>query len=169
LSAAKKLGYHIHGNYHMPAPNGAWEAVGLLLFLSVVAPVWEEMFFRWFAFGELRDLLADYAGTTKAVLIVGAVNAVVFTLLHETADPLLIAVRLLGAAGLVYAYQKGGLISSIADHAFFNFLCAFPVYFFAEGLGYSKGAGYAIALAVFTSLLIAAWLHDHYTKRRPKW
>ncbi len=135
-AAALRLGYHAHPNYrlNLPASPHFWVASGLLFVLSVIGPILEEMFFRGITYGWCRDMLAKHIGQAKSILIVGAANAILYTVFHETSDPVCMATRMIWVLLLMYAFQKGGLISSIAAHITSNFILLLP-YFLAKGVG----------------------------------
>jgi membrane protease YdiL (CAAX protease family) len=95
----------------LPAdPNGWQIAIGAVAAV-IAAPVAEEVFFRGFLFGALRQRFRFLA----AAIISGTL----FGLFH--AIPLLIPLMVFVGIGLAYVYERrGSLLSSIAAHSAFN-------------------------------------------------
>ena len=151
-------GWVYHGNYHQ-APMQKEVGFGLLLlFLGCVqAPLAEEFIFRRIAFRWLRDRLARHMGIVKGVWIAGAVNVALFVSVHETKDPVAMAIRLPTAIALVAAYQKGGFIASVLAHALTNFVIFGPE-FLTDACGVAPGTAFGVVLGIVAAALGASWL-----------
>lgn len=92
-----------------------------------------------------------------AFAVVAVESAVLFTVLHEMSDPVLIGLRMAQALLFSYLYVKEGIASTLAHHATFNFvgLLLLPLVFAAVG-------GVPVVLwpqaLLFAALIGAAWL-----------
>lgn len=127
-AVAAYLGYALHPGYHSPVPEQltVTTVAATAAMAAVMAPVSEEMLFR-------NGLMAGLRRILRRIPLVGEfwlpalASSVVFVALHELSDPLLFATRLVHSLILSYAYQKEGLPSSIAAHAFFNGMLTLPL------------------------------------------
>lgn len=128
LTGAEMLGWEFNSNYQSPELGAPTFLGGLAMVMSVavLAPVLEELLFRAGLYKWTRDLVSRRFATGVAVWASALFNAVFFTVLHETQDPVLIAVRVLGALFLVFAYQKHGYLASTTAHATYNFALTAP-------------------------------------------
>ncbi|MFA6028273.1 MAG: CPBP family intramembrane glutamic endopeptidase [Elusimicrobiota bacterium] len=128
---AAYFGYECHANYAAKvfgAGNPLFPArepslagvVGMAFKGGLLAPLVEEVLYRagvmeWVLKGLTR------LGIPRAAPWIAALStSLFFVCLHETADPLMIGIRLVGALMLSYAYYKEGLMSSIVMHALHN-------------------------------------------------
>lgn len=124
---ASMIGWHQHGNYHMPLPThgGIAAAIAISLGASVLAPMAEEVLFRGGLQGGLSKL------TTKlrlgAFAIPALITSAVFVVVHETSDPVLMGVRFIFAYMLSRTYAKEGILASMAAHGTFNGLLVVPL------------------------------------------
>ena len=77
------------------------------------APFGEEVFFRGFLYGSLRNRFGYW--------IAGAISSLFFGLFHATASWLLVPVMVVVGMGLAFLYERrGALTAPIAAHAAFN-------------------------------------------------
>ena len=143
------LGWVPHGNYQ-PPPVGSdptvAAALALLAGVAVMAPIAEELIFRAGLQGELEKFAEKFRLGT--FLLPALATSLIFVAVHETADPVLFAVRFVGAAALSYVFKKEGVLSSMTAHGVFNGLLALPILFAALnapwlGLLMGPGALYA--------------------------
>ena len=121
-AAAAFFKYAPHSNYQPPAVDvhSPLAAIALMTVLSILAPISEEAIFRGGLMRWLRAKTGRFAGEIGSFWIPALVSSVVFTLLHETADPVLIAARVLGALVLARVYYKEGVLASMVTHGVFN-------------------------------------------------
>ena len=92
--------------------SDSWLMVGMLVvFAVVVAPIFEELFFRGFAYPALKERL----GVWKALVLVSAV----FSLIHLHGPSIAPLFALAVALGLAYELT-GSLLTPIIIHALFN-------------------------------------------------
>jgi membrane protease YdiL (CAAX protease family) len=79
----------------------------------LAAPFGEEVFFRGFLYGSLRNRFGYW--------IAGSISSVVFALFHAGVSWLLVPVMFVVGMGLAFLYERrGALTASIAAHAAFN-------------------------------------------------
>ena len=91
--------------------DSGWSLAGMVLFACLLAPLWEEMFFR----GMLYPVVRRHVGVTAGILL----TALGFAALHANVSQLA-PIFVLGAL-LAYLYEKThSLWSSIVAHAMFN-------------------------------------------------
>jgi membrane protease YdiL (CAAX protease family) len=122
---AEWLGYVSRSNYDLSFLEKM--APGEFVFTTtILAPITEEIIFRSLAIGLPVYLLSKFAPNHKKSIAVGVSLAasVLFTVIHETSDPLLIALRMVMAFGFAWTYLREGLTSSMAAHAANNGLLA---------------------------------------------
>lgn len=87
----------------------------------VFAPVFEELLMRGVLLGALlRYIVRVTYSRRAAVWIAVSVVSVVFTVLHETASPVLMTGRAVGSVALALMFLSEGLLGSILAHAFYN-------------------------------------------------
>lgn len=111
------------------------------------------------ALGKLNAKLKPMAKWVNpaAFAVVAFEAAVLFTLLHEKSDPVLIGLRMAQSLLFSYLYVKEGIASTLAHHAVFNFvgLLLLPLVFATVG-------GLPVVLVpqalLFGALLAGAWL-----------
>lgn len=111
--------FRLHGHDKLPNELGATHStaalVGAAVFVCVLAPIAEELFFRGFIFGTLRKL-----GLLPAALITG----LLFGLVHAgSASPqYLVPLGLLGFVLCLLRWRTGSLYPCMALHSFNNCL-----------------------------------------------
>jgi len=122
----------------LPDSLGADEStaalVAVCLIVTVIAPIAEEVFFRGYFFGALRN----WRGPWPAALITGAV----FGAIHVgSADAVfLVPLAIFGVMLCIVRWRTGSLLPCIALHAINNALA------FAVAESWSAGAGLALVL-----------------------
>lgn len=126
------LGWSYHGNYQPPMEDSDPTAAIAALFLvvgSVLAPIAEEIVFR----AGLQGGLAKLTGKLRlgTFLLPALAATLVFVAAHETADPVMFAIRFGFAAALSYVFKKEGMLSSMTAHGVFNGLQILPILFAA--------------------------------------
>jgi hypothetical protein len=87
---------------------------------------------------------------TATFLYSGIITAVLFVILHETSDPVLLATRTLQALGMSYLFAREGILSAIFHHGFFNLLAGT---LFVSMIALPSGA---IAIAIVPALFLFA-------------
>lgn len=116
--AASLAGWTPHGNY-----GGTGDARGFLetLYLaSVQAPVTEEILFRGFLMTGAALAMSKVLPRMTAWIVSGVATSALFVVAHETADPVLMGIRMAGALMMAYIYARDGMAASMANHAAFN-------------------------------------------------
>lgn len=136
-SIAQLLGYHLHPNYQGAVGGGdlvpsMLQALSIWVSTAVMAPVSEEAIFR----GGMQGGLAKLSGKLHlgSFVFPSLITSVIFVALHETADPLMFATRMVQAMILSFVYHKEGILSSMAAHGFSNGMLMLPLIFFAAGM-----------------------------------
>lgn len=152
MQLAAALGYVFHPSYGGAQGALAVPVAGLIT-AAVIAPLWEEFVFRHLAFGKLTKAMEGRLGSAVPALIATLLNTAIFVLLHETADPVMIAIRAVGNLFLLKAYKDQGLGASILAHAVFNFSLLAPAALAALGI---LPAGLATVLVLALNVVIAA-------------
>ncbi len=134
---------NVHGTDKLPTDLGfdrsTWAAIGICLFVCVVAPMAEEFFFRGFLFGVLRSLFSPQVGPWLAAVVVG----MLFGLAHfDSAQPqYLVPLGFLGFVLCIVRWKTGSLYPCMALHSINNSIA----------LGVNEGhwgAGPIVALTV---------------------
>ncbi|MFA6028274.1 MAG: CPBP family intramembrane glutamic endopeptidase [Elusimicrobiota bacterium] len=119
-AVAAAFGYQVHSNYRSPASiplHSLFDVAKVATAASVMAPVTEEVIFRGGLMGGLSWLAAKYTKSTFArVYLPAIVSSVIFVAVHETADPVLFAARLVQSLLFAAVYQKEGIIASMVMH-----------------------------------------------------
>lgn len=152
MQLAAALGYVFHPNYAGASGALAGPVAGVIT-AAVIAPLWEEYVFRHLAFGKLTKAMGDKLGAAVPALVATLLNTAIFVLLHETADPVMIAIRAVGNLFLLKAYKDQGLGASILAHAVFNLSLAAPATLAAMGI---LPVGLATVLVLALNVVIAA-------------
>lgn len=116
---AQALGYVVRSNYQGPAIAGMGVA-GLFAAVAVIAPIVEEIMFRAGFMGLLKRVGTKVLPERWAAVAAGVLSSVVFVLLHETADPLLIGLRFADALTISWTHEREGLAAAMAQHAVHN-------------------------------------------------
>lgn len=121
--------------------------VAVCVMVTVIAPLAEELFFRGYVFGALRNWRGPWPAALITGLVFGAVHA-------GSADVVFLPpLAVLGFMLCVVRWQTGSLLPCIALHAFNNGIA------FAVTEGWSVGAGLAlVAGAVLATMLVCAAL-----------
>jgi membrane protease YdiL (CAAX protease family) len=95
--------------------HGALGSIAAGLLIIVAAPVSEEIFFRGFVFGGLRNRMR--------FLLAGPISAAIFGLFHYTGPGSLTVLPQLAVLGLALAYvyeRSGSILPTMAIHALNN-------------------------------------------------
>ncbi|MEA2210194.1 MAG: protease family protein [Solirubrobacteraceae bacterium] len=147
--------FRLHGQDKLPSELGVTHStaalVGAAIFVCVVAPIAEELFFRGFVFGALRHLKITVAGRDLGVWLAAVLTGILFGLVHLSSAPIqyLIPLGFLGFVLCLVRWRTASLYPCIALHSANNAL-ALGV----NQLGWN--AGEIIALIVGAWLIVAA-------------
>ncbi|MEA2142271.1 MAG: protease family protein, partial [Solirubrobacteraceae bacterium] len=131
-------------------------ALAVIVLVTVIAPLGEELFFRGFFFGALRNW--------RGPILAGVLTGAVFGLIHVGSAPIgyLVPLAIFGA-GLCLLYElTGSLYPAIALHALNNSI--------ALGANLDYGAGVIVAMmagSTIAALLCARLLAKVIGDRRP--
>ncbi|UPT76177.1 MAG: CPBP family intramembrane metalloprotease [Elusimicrobiota bacterium] len=109
-----------------------------------MAPLSEEAIFRGAFQGRLAKLTAKLR--MGDFVVPALITSTLFVALHETADPVLFAARMVFALALSYVYKKEGILAAMAAHGIFNGLLAVTVVFAAAGMPILSLAAAPLAL-----------------------
>lgn len=111
---------NIHGHDKVPSLG----LVGTPVFVCLIAPVFEELFFRGFIFGALRRLRVVVAGRDLGTWLAAAITGLLFGLVHAgSASPeYLIPLGLLGFILCLVRWGTGSLYPCMALHSVNNSL-----------------------------------------------
>jgi membrane protease YdiL (CAAX protease family) len=145
----------LHGKDKLPSPLGTTKStvalVGVALFVCVVAPIAEELFFRGFIFGVLRRMRIMVGGHNLGTWVAAVITGILFGLAH-TGSALsqdLIPLGFLGFVLCLLRWRTGSLYPCIALHSLNN----------ALALGITQfhwGAGEIVALMTGSLAVIGA-------------
>jgi hypothetical protein len=122
------LGWVPNSNYHFPVDlsHPSLAMVGVVgLVASVMAPISEEILFRAGLQGGLSKLTKKLH--LGSFVLPALVTAALFVVVHETADPVMMAVRMVFALALSRVFYKEGVLASMSAHATFNGLTFVPL------------------------------------------
>ena len=110
---ALHMGYVPHSNYQIPQIS-----VGSAFWMGFFGPIIEELGFRVGMFDGLRWAMVKGGkiNPRKALVIATIVGSVIFTALHETADPVYFMIRLASSLLFIFAYRKAGWAGSSLAH-----------------------------------------------------
>ena len=136
------------------AVGSVFGAIALMTVLSILAPISEEAIFRGGLMRWLESKTGRFAGEIGRFWIPALVSSVVFTLLHETADPVLIVARVLGALVLARVYYKEGVLASMVTHGVFNGILGLALIAGAFHLPFAGAIG--LGVSAVTTLIWAA-------------
>ncbi len=120
--------FALHGQDKLPSEldvNQSTAAlVGATVFVCVVAPMAEELFFRGFVFGALRHLRITVGGRDLGTWVAAAITGVLFGLVHTgSASPqYLVPLGLLGFVLCLLRWRTGSLYPCMALHSVNNSL-----------------------------------------------
>jgi membrane protease YdiL (CAAX protease family) len=111
----------LHGSDKLPTNLGT---VGAPVFVCVVAPIAEELFFRGYLFGTLRRLHVTLAGREVGVWVAALLTGIVFGIVHTgSASPqYLIPLGLLGFVLCLVRWRTGSLYPCMVLHSLNNCL-----------------------------------------------
>lgn len=118
----------LHGREKLPSELGAGKStaalVGTAVFVCVIAPIAEELFFRGFFFGALRRWRIPVAGRDLGTPVAAVVTGVVFGLAHVGSAPAeyLVPLGFLGFVLCIVRWRTGSLYPCIALHSVNNSL-----------------------------------------------
>lgn len=136
-SIAQFLGYQLHPNYQGPVGGGDLvpsivQALAIWVSAAVMAPMSEEAIFR----GGMQGGLARLSATIRlgSFVLPALISSAIFVALHETADPLLFATRMVHSVILSSVYHKEGVLAAMAAHGFFNGMLTLPLVLVAAGM-----------------------------------
>jgi membrane protease YdiL (CAAX protease family) len=146
--------FKLHGSEKLPSElvgRGTAALIGTALFVCVIAPIAEELFFRGFFFNALRQWRLPIAGRTARTLLAAVVTGIVFGLAHVGSAPAkyLVPLGFLGFVLCLVRWRTGSLYPCMALHSVNNSLA----------LGINQlhwSAGDILALMAGSLLAIAA-------------
>jgi membrane protease YdiL (CAAX protease family) len=156
---------HLHGNEKLPKELGVGKStaalVGAAIFVCVVAPMAEELFFRGFIFGALRRMRIVLGGRDIGIWIAALITAVLFGLAHTgSANPkYLIPLGLLGFILCLLRWRTRSLYPCMALHSINNSL--------ALGISQLHWTGGEILALMFGSLFVIAGITGPLAPRAP--
>ena len=119
---------HLRGHERLPSELGAGKSTAALVatavFVCVVAPIAEELFFRGFFFGALRRWRIVVAGRDVGTLLAAVITAILFGLAHFGSAPAkyLVPLGILGFVLCVVRWRTRSLYPCIALHCVNNSL-----------------------------------------------
>jgi membrane protease YdiL (CAAX protease family) len=120
--------FSLHGSDKLPSELGANKStaalVGAGVFVCVVAPMAEELFFRGFIFGALRRIPITLAGRDLGSWVAAIITGILFGLVHAgSASPqYLVPLGLLGFMLCLVRWRTGSLYPCMALHSANNAL-----------------------------------------------
>lgn len=136
-SIAQFLGHQLHPNYQGAVGGGDLvpsivQALAIWVGAAVMAPVSEEAIFR----GGMQGGLAKLSVKLRlgSFVLPALISSAIFVALHETADPLMFATRMVHAVILSFVYHKEGVLASMAAHGLYNGMLTLPLVFVAAGM-----------------------------------
>jgi uncharacterized protein len=147
--------FALHGSDKLPSELGVSKStaalVGATIFVCVVAPVAEELFFRGFIFGALRRMRIVIAGRDLGTLAAAVITGILFGLAHlgSASIQYLIPLGFLGFVLCLLRWRTRSLYPCMALHSVNNSL-ALGV----NQLGWNSGE--IVGLMVGSLLVIAA-------------
>lgn len=150
LSAVYSTLFHLNGNEKLPSELGSGHGATLVaagLFVCVIAPMAEELFFRGFLFGVLRGIPARVAGRDLGPWIAALITGILFGLAHtgSASSQYLIPLGFLGFVLCLVRWRTGSLYPCMALHSANN----------ALALGVNQLQWSAAAIV---GLILASWL-----------
>ncbi len=154
LTAVYASLFHLHGHDKLPSELGIGKStaalIGAAVFVCVIAPVAEEVFFRGFVFGALRHWRIMIRGRNLGTWAAAIVTGLFFGLVHAgSASPqYLVPLAFQGFVLCLVRWQTGSLYPCMALHSFNN----------ALALGVNElhwNAAQILGLAVGSLLVIA--------------
>ena len=115
----------LHGREQLPSglgsPSDTWAMIGVGVFVTVLAPIFEEFFFRGFLFGALRSWLAP---RPWGVWAAAGITGIAFGLAHagSAAGKYLLPLGFLGFLLCILRWQTGSLYPGMVLHSVNNSL-----------------------------------------------
>jgi membrane protease YdiL (CAAX protease family) len=118
---------HLHGSEKLPSElvgKGTAALIGTALFVCVLAPIAEELFFRGFFFGALRQWRIPIAGRDSGTLVAAIVTGIMFGLAHVGSAPAkyLVPLAFLGFVLCIVRWRTRSLYPCMALHSVNNSL-----------------------------------------------
>ncbi len=125
-------------------------AIAVTIFVCVVAPICEELFFRGFIFGALRKLRITVGSRELGVWVAAVLTGILFGLAHAGSAPAeyLVPLAFLGFVLCIVRWRTGSLYPCIALHSINNVLALGITEFhwtLGQILALMAGCGLAIA------------------------
>ncbi|MHB8658780.1 MAG: CPBP family intramembrane glutamic endopeptidase [Solirubrobacteraceae bacterium] len=120
--------FKLHGNDKLPSELGVNKSTAALIaaavFVCVIAPVCEELFFRGFLFGVLRRMRLNVGGRNLGTAVAAIITGILFGFAHLGSAPLqyLIPLAFLGIVLCVVRWRTRSLYPCMALHSFNNCL-----------------------------------------------
>jgi hypothetical protein len=120
--------FRLHGKDKLPSELGVTHStaalIGAAVFVCVVAPICEELFFRGFVFGALRRLPIRVAGRDLGVWVAAVITGILFGAVHLSSAPIqyLIPLGFLGFVLCIVRWRTASLYPCIALHSANNAL-----------------------------------------------
>jgi membrane protease YdiL (CAAX protease family) len=147
---------HLHGNEKLPKELGVGKStaalVGAAIFVCVVAPMAEELFFRGFVFGALRRMRIVVGGREFGPWVAALITGLLFGLAHtgSAAPRYLVPLGLLGFLLCLLRWRTRSLYPCMALHSINNSL--------ALGISQLHWTSVEVLALIFGSLLVIAGL-----------
>jgi CAAX protease family protein len=119
---------NLHGTDKLPSELGVSKStlalVGASVFVCVIAPICEELFFRGFIFGALRHWKIEFAGRDLGTVFAAIVTGILFGLAHtgSASSQYLIPLGFLGFVLCVVRWKTRSLYPCMALHSVNNSL-----------------------------------------------
>jgi membrane protease YdiL (CAAX protease family) len=155
----------IHGNEKLPKEFGVTNStaalVGAAVFVCVIAPIAEEVFFRGFIFGALRRWRVEFAGRDMSTWVAAVITAILFALAHGASAPgrYLVPLGFLGFVLCMLRWRTRSLYPGMALHSINNSL--------ALGVGQEHWSALPILGLALGSLLLIGAATGPLAARRP--
>lgn len=128
LTLLYALVLNLHGKDKLPdelkAGHGTVAMIAAALFVCVAAPIAEELFFRGFVFGVLRQLRVVVAGRDVGTWVAAALTGVLFGAAHFSSASVqyLVPLGILGFVLCLLRWRTGSLYPGMALHSVNNAL-----------------------------------------------
>lgn len=118
--------FQLHGKDKLPSELGTSHSTaalaGAAVFVCVVAPICEELFFRGFIFGALRRIRLPVGGRDLGTWLAALITGVLFGLVHagSASSQYLVPLGLLGFVLCLLRWRTGSLYPCMALHSLNN-------------------------------------------------
>jgi membrane protease YdiL (CAAX protease family) len=128
LTTLYAMVFDLHGNEKLPKELGVGKStaalVGAAVFVCVIAPIAEELFFRGFVFGALRRMRVVIGGRNVGTWVAALITATLFGLAHtgSAAPKYLIPLGFLGFVLCLLRWRTRSLYPCMALHSINNSL-----------------------------------------------